>query len=214
MFMRFLVKQVKKITGRRKVSLGKLLDRDNRAKEKLILKVLIHRTKAEIAVISKNLPVDGGGTHRQEELLYPETRKKMQKLRQILRKEHGINTVLFDTLRSAAKQEEVFHQGKSIAAPFESLHQYGLAFHLLPLSKAGRAIWKADHPVYDTMMVVAESLGLTAGRRWQDSQHFSHNIITKKERDEDSVFILKAEMKKRNMFAPYENQFVQPNKRK
>lgn len=89
----------------------------------------------------------------------------------------------FETIRSPARQEELFRQGGvTRARAYQSAHQYGKAADVWPVTTPGQWEWiKADDPRWQPLIELAPQFGLEclswerphvqlAGFRWQDEK--------------------------------------------
>jgi peptidoglycan LD-endopeptidase CwlK len=84
-------------------------------------------------------------------------------------------------LRTWAEQAALYEQGRSTsgprvtnAPPGYSYHNFGLAVDLVPMIDIGPD-WNTSHPVWQRMVTVGQSVGLTAGALWRtfpDRPHF------------------------------------------
>ncbi|MEW6115379.1 MAG: M15 family metallopeptidase [Nitrospirota bacterium] len=114
--------------------------------------------------------------------------------------EQGIQVILICTQRDMKEQAALYAQGreeiakvnalravagmaplKSItenrivtnAKPGDSLHNYGLAFDVVPL-EAGKPIWDSGHPVWQTIGKIGKECGLEWAGDWKRFKEFPH----------------------------------------
>lgn len=94
-------------------------------------------------------------------------------------KEIGIEIIVTETLRTKERQQELYNKGRTApgqivtnAKPGNSIHNYGLAFDIVPVEK-GKALWDR----YDLFKKVGEigvALGLDWGGNWRSFKDYPH----------------------------------------
>ncbi|WP_432408580.1 M15 family metallopeptidase [Wukongibacter sp. M2B1] len=94
-------------------------------------------------------------------------------------KENGIEIIVTETFRSNERQQQLYNQGRitpgnivTNAKPGNSIHNYGLAFDIVPVEN-GKALWER----YDLFKKVGEigvSLGLEWGGNWRSFKDYPH----------------------------------------
>ena len=95
--------------------------------------------------------------------------------------EAGICVLIVDTLRTPAEQAQNIKRGVSWTK--NSKHLTGDAIDVCPfdewaLSGSDKLQWNTEHPVWQQMGKIGESLGLTWGGRWEqrDMGHFERKV--------------------------------------
>ncbi|MBO0887490.1 M15 family metallopeptidase [Candidatus Bathyarchaeota archaeon] len=99
----------------------------------------------------------------------------------------GIPIRVTQGLRTWEEQEDLYRQGRNgdtrpivtNAPPGFSFHQFGLAVDCVPMTDKGPD-WNITHPVWQRMIAVGQSLGLTSGATWRsfpDAPHFQYTGI-------------------------------------
>jgi peptidoglycan L-alanyl-D-glutamate endopeptidase CwlK len=58
------------------------------------------------------------------------------------------------------------------AAPGYSWHEFGCAVDVVPENTMGVPDWNINHPVWQKLVKMGESLGLRSGISWKDEPHF------------------------------------------
>lgn len=114
--------------------------------------------------------------------------------------EQGIEALITCTLRSMNEQAALFSQGReeisrvnmlraaaglspiksmsenrivTNAKPGDSMHNYGLAFDVVPL-EGGKPIWDSGHPVWKTIGKIGKECGLEWAGDWVRFKEFPH----------------------------------------
>lgn len=110
----------------------------------------------------------------------PQLAAKVRQMADTLASE-GFNIRVTQGLRSWDEQATLYAQGRTApgkvvtnAAPGHSYHNFGLAVDVVPLTELGPD-WNTNHPVWQRIVEVGVSLGLTAGAMWRtfpDEPHF------------------------------------------
>lgn len=110
------------------------------------------------------------------ERLHPVVRAKAEQLVG-LAKGQGLTIKLTEGYRPPERQQALLDDKKTIARPWYSYHQYGLAFDWVPLTSDGKAWWEAPESIWQTVGRLGESLGLAWGGRWKtpDRPHFEYH---------------------------------------
>ena len=90
-------------------------------------------------------------------------------------------------LRTWQEQAALYAQGRSgigpvvtNAEPGHSYHQYGLAVDVVPLQLDGQPDWNTTHPVWQRIVAVGKSLGLTEGAEFRSFPDYPHFQLTGK----------------------------------
>ena len=125
---------------------------------------------------SKEYKRDNNGYFRQKELLHPHALKLCEEMEQVARDNFDIKVLITATYRRPATQNKLFQQGITRARPWQSMHQYGLAWHFVPVNADGSLCWDANDWRYKQLAQSARSLGITTGIDWNDAVHYSVNI--------------------------------------
>ncbi len=91
--------------------------------------------------------------------------------------EAGIHVMIVDTLRTEAEQAENIAKGVSWTT--RSKHLTGDAIDICPfevmnLDGPDKLHWKTDHPVWNRIVKIGESVGLVAGARWKSTPDYGH----------------------------------------
>lgn len=88
-------------------------------------------------------------------------------------------------LRTWQEQLVLYSQGRSTpgkivtnAEPGESWHNFGCAVDLAPFLPQGGMDWNVNHPVWQRMIAVGESLGLTTGAKFRTFPDYPHFQLT------------------------------------
>ena len=94
-----------------------------------------------------------------------------------------VDVIITSTMRSMAEQERLYAQGRTApgkivtkAKPGQSMHNYGLAFDVVPL-RYGKPVWGttgADGELWNRIGQIGESVGLEWAGRWQRFREFPH----------------------------------------
>lgn len=95
----------------------------------------------------------------------------------------GFRVLVYSTFRNAAKQAQLYNQGRTApgkvvtnARPGYSWHNFRRAFDFVPLTKTGAADW-GNLSAYNTLGALGKSLGLTWGGDFKslvDRPHFEY----------------------------------------
>jgi peptidoglycan L-alanyl-D-glutamate endopeptidase CwlK len=90
-------------------------------------------------------------------------------------------------LRTWQDQEALYAQGRNgtgevvtNAEPGHSYHQFGLAVDVVPLLLNGQPDWNKKHPVWQRIIDVGRSLGLTEGAQFRSFPDYPHFQLTGK----------------------------------
>jgi peptidoglycan L-alanyl-D-glutamate endopeptidase CwlK len=88
-------------------------------------------------------------------------------------------------VRSWQEQEKLYAQGRTLpgnvvtkAAPGHSWHQFGLAVDLVPVDSAGSPDWNVQHPVWQRLVYIGETLGLVSGALFHSFPDWPHFQLT------------------------------------
>jgi peptidoglycan L-alanyl-D-glutamate endopeptidase CwlK len=116
---------------------------------------------------------------RQWELLDESFRQRLLLVFKRMREEHGYQMVLLEGYRSAERQATLAALGPSVtlAGPFESLHQHGLAADCAFIREGRIVISEADAWAmrgYEKYGEVARSVGLDWGGDWRSLKDYGH----------------------------------------
>lgn len=110
--------------------------------------------------------------------LHPYVKELAEKL--LLKcKEDGINIIITETFRTMKRQQELYNQGRTTpgkivtkAKPGNSIHNYGLAFDIVPVEK-GKALWKR-YDLFKKVGKIGVALGLSWGGNWRSFKDYPH----------------------------------------
>ena len=87
-------------------------------------------------------------------------------------------------LRTWAEQQALYEEGRTVpgrivtdAQPGASYHNYGLAIDIVPMTALGPD-WNKTHPVWQRLISVGTSLGLTAGAQFRSFPDWPHFQLT------------------------------------
>ncbi len=114
------------------------------------------------------------------EKLHPFIRNDVRGFINEVEKQYGVKLRVTQGLRTAAEQADIYAQGRtkagkivSNAKPYESYHNYGLAFDVVRMVN-GKADWT---PIDEKIAKIAEKYNFTWGGRWRtkDLPHFERN---------------------------------------
>jgi peptidoglycan LD-endopeptidase CwlK len=96
----------------------------------------------------------------------------------------GIDIRVTQSLRTLAEQEALYAAGRTAggnvvtdAQPGYSWHNFGLAVDVAPLTPQGPD-WNINHPVWQRIVAVGESLGMVAGATWRSFPDWPHFQLT------------------------------------
>jgi peptidoglycan L-alanyl-D-glutamate endopeptidase CwlK len=116
--------------------------------------------------------------------LNPIIQQRVRNMVQNLYANHGIRIKVYSGYRSFKEQNELYKKGREYpgkvvtnANPGESLHNYGLAFDVVPIVD-GVAIWDNDM-FWNTIAAVGKSYGFIWGGDWKtfvDKPHFQDSF--------------------------------------
>lgn len=94
-------------------------------------------------------------------------------------KEAGIKIIITETLRSKERQQQLYNQGRTTpgkivtnAKPGDSIHNYGLAFDIVPVEN-GKALWNR-YDLFKKVGKIGVGLGLTWGGNWRSFKDYPH----------------------------------------
>jgi peptidoglycan L-alanyl-D-glutamate endopeptidase CwlK len=110
--------------------------------------------------------------------VHPELARRIETLADALAAE-GIPIEVDTALRTAAGQDELFGQGRTLpgkkvtnARGYQSNHVIGCAVDVSPDDTVtGRPDWDAAHPAWQRIVALAPSFGLRDGKSWHDLPH-------------------------------------------
>jgi len=115
--------------------------------------------------------------------VYPGLADKVRAMAAQLEAE-GIDIRVTQSLRSMAEQEALYDQGRTTQGPIvtnaragSTWHQYGLAVDVAPLTPQG-VDWNTSHPVWRSIVVCGERLGLVSGAEWRTFPDWPHFQLT------------------------------------
>jgi peptidoglycan L-alanyl-D-glutamate endopeptidase CwlK len=95
----------------------------------------------------------------------------------------GIEILVTCTYRSPVDQDKLYAQGRTApgrivtnARAWQSLHQYGVAFDVVPM-REGKPVWGttgADGELWQRVGIAGEASGLEWAGRWKRFREFPH----------------------------------------
>ena len=117
------------------------------------------------------------------QLVCPALSAKIHQMADMLSLE-GITFRVTQGVRTWSEQAALYAQGRTApgpvvtnAAPGHSYHNYGLAVDVVPLGVSGPD-WNLSHPVWQRLVDVGTSLGLTSGTQWRTFPDWPHFQLT------------------------------------
>ncbi|WP_432663873.1 M15 family metallopeptidase [Wukongibacter baidiensis] len=94
-------------------------------------------------------------------------------------KENGVEIIVTETFRTKERQQELYNQGRTTpgqivtnAKPGDSIHNYGLAFDIVPVEK-GKALWDR-YDLFKKVGAIGVALGLEWGGNWRSFKDYPH----------------------------------------
>lgn len=119
--------------------------------------------------------------------LNPIVKERTQQLIQQAAKK-GITVVITDGFRSAAEQERVYQQGRTVSGKIvtnakggQSYHNYGLAVDFALKTPSGKIFWDMHYdgnkngiPDWDEVVAIAKKLGFKWGGDWPRFKDYPH----------------------------------------
>jgi peptidoglycan L-alanyl-D-glutamate endopeptidase CwlK len=97
-----------------------------------------------------------------------------------LAKAQGLDPIVTSTLRTAAEQDALYAQGRTVpgkivtnARAGQSAHNHGLALDFVPMVN-GKPEWGSKHPHWEALGKLAESVGFEWAGRWTKFREFPH----------------------------------------
>lgn len=93
----------------------------------------------------------------------------------------GVEFIFTQTLRDVEYQNELYAQGRtkpgkivSNARGGYSMHNFGLAFDVVPVDGSKQPVWDAKSPLWARIGQIGQSLGLEWGGAWKSFKDLPH----------------------------------------
>lgn len=137
------------------------------AKNIIINKYIVKKDGEKVSKVIKDL-----------DRLHPYVNKLAKMLIERCR-ENGIEIIITETFRTKKRQQQLYNKGRTTsgkvitnAKPGDSMHNYGLAFDIVPVEK-GKLLWNRND-LFKKIGKIGVDLGLTWGGNWRSFKDYPH----------------------------------------